>query len=76
MLNSSPLSASKITGFIVASINSDNAEILEDKGTEELSGFPLIKDSVRLDDHKQSNSSKLLESEIFVSSAIIPARGE
>ena len=35
-------------------------DILEEKSSDELSGFPLVAESVKLEDHMPSNSSLIL----------------
>ena len=45
-----------IKGFVVVSIISFNDEIRAEKSKEELSGFPFVAESVKLDDHIPSNS--------------------
>ena len=54
-----------------------NAVILVSKETDSLSGFPLIKDSARLEDQNASNSSKrFLPLSNFKFSIMFPAKAE
>ena len=53
-----PLSASKTKGLVVTSIISFKDDIRAEKSKDELSGLPLVAESVKLDDHIPSNSTK------------------
>ena len=67
-----PLSASKTNGFVVTSIISFKDEIRAEKDNEELSGRPLVAESVKLEDHIPSNSIVLLFFIILILSIINP----
>ena len=51
-----------------------NEVILDEKSTDELSGLPLVAESVKLEDHIPSNSIFLLFFIIFKFSIINPVR--
>ena len=70
-----PLSASNISGLVVTSNKSPKLLNLDEKSNDWLSGLPLTLESVKLEDHIESNCSIFFPLLYLIFSAIKPDKG-